>query len=87
MTISDVADWHEDNFHDSFIEGVAAHAFWNNLLQGSGFAFSEMTKSGLPFGLDWQPLSASRSLGNFGPFLSHYPLKLAFQCIENICKG
>jgi hypothetical protein len=80
------ADWHEDDFHYSYSQDVAAHAFWDNLF-GSGFAFSEMTKSGLPLGLDWQVSSHSRSRGDFGPFLAHDPSKLAFQCIKNKCKG
>jgi hypothetical protein len=82
------ATWEDDAFNTNFVtDEVPAHAFWDSLFEGSGFSFSEMTKSGLPLGLDWQISSMSRSRGDFGPFLAHDPVKLTFQCIKDICKG
>jgi hypothetical protein len=82
-----VADWAEGDFYANFVADEApAHAFWDSLFKGSGYAFSKMTKSGLPLGLDWQPSSRSKSRADFSPFLAHYPFKAEFHCIKNSCE-
>jgi uncharacterized membrane protein YbaN (DUF454 family) len=82
-----VAIWNNATFDDFFLGDIPAHAFWDGLFQGAGFAASEPTKSGSPLGLNWELSYDAHSRGDYGPFLARYEFDLALNCINRECPG